>query len=194
MHISIRVGTAIHKRTPAMKRHWVHPLMVLAPLIAGGLALPSAGAQQSETRAQGTNTQDDLRQNFLIQHQIGQRFQIDPTDLPAPKTGPIVTNRPLIVPYNGQVPQVPPGFTATPFATGLANPRRLLVLPNGDILVAEQSAGYVTLLRGTDGNGHAAWIERHVEDLNKPYGLAWRDGFVLVADQDGIWQVPHQIG
>jgi hypothetical protein len=25
--------------------------------------------------------------------------------------------------------------------------RRLLVLPNGDVLVAEQSAGYVTLLR-----------------------------------------------
>ena len=42
---------------------------------------------------------------------------------------------------------MPPGFTATPFATGLANPRRLLVLPNGDVLVAEQSAGYLTLLR-----------------------------------------------
>jgi glucose/arabinose dehydrogenase len=176
-----------------MKRHWVHPLMVLAPLIAGGLALPSAGAQQSETRAQGTNTQDDLRQNFLIQHQIGQRFQIDPTDLPAPKTGPIVTNRPLIVPYNGQVPQVPPGFTATPFATGLVNPRRILVLPNGDILVAEQSAGYLTLLRD-DGSGHAEWIDRHVEDLNRPYGLAWRGDHVLIADQDGIWSVPHIVG
>src|SRR5262249_39469525 len=29
---------------------------------------------------------------------------------------------------------------------------------------------------------------------NRPYGLAWRDDHVLVADQDGIWQVPHQIG
>jgi hypothetical protein len=57
-------------------------------------------------------------------------------------------------------------------------------------LVAEQSAGYLTLLRG-DGNGHAEWIDRHVEDLNKPYGLAWQDNHVLVADQDGIWSVPH---
>ena len=68
------------------------------------------------------------------------------------------------------------------------------MLPNGEVLVAEQSAGYLTLLRSDDGAGHAAWIERHVEDLNRPYGLAWRDDHVLVADQDGIWQVPHQSG
>jgi glucose/arabinose dehydrogenase len=51
----------------------------------------------------------------------------------------------------------------TPFAAGLANPRRLLVLPNGDVVVAEQSAGYLTLLRD-DGGGRAIWINRHVED------------------------------
>jgi glucose/arabinose dehydrogenase len=68
-----------------------------------------------------------------------------------------------------------------------------LVLPNGDVLVAEQSAGYLTLLRD-DGSGHAVWIDRHVEDLNRPYGLAWRDNNVLVADQDGIWSVPHNLG
>jgi len=60
--------------------------------------------------------------------------------------------------------------------------------------VAEQSAGYLTLLRATSGSGRADFIERHVEDLNRPYGLAWRDGYVLVADQDGIWRVPHQVG
>jgi glucose/arabinose dehydrogenase len=137
---------------------------------------------------------DALKQNFLVEHEIGRRYQVDPDHLPPPKSSPIVTNRPLTLSYIGQAPQVPPGFTATPFATGLANPRRLLVLPNGDVLVSEQSAGYLTLLRGVDGAGHAAWIERHVEDLNKPYGLAWRDDHVLVADQDAIWQVPHQIG
>src|SRR6516162_4415145 len=82
---------------------------------------------------------------------------------------------------------------AARFATGLVNPRRLLVLPNGDVLVAEQSAGYLTLLRD-DGGGHAAWIDRHVEDLNRPYGLAWQGDYVLVADQDGIWSVPHSLG
>ena len=89
---------------------------------------------------------------------------------------------------------MPDGFTATAFATGLEHPRRLLVLPNGDVLVAEQSAGYLTLLRDEDGDGKAEWIQRHVEGFNGPYGLAWRDDHVLVADQDGIWRVPHRLG
>ena len=86
-------------------------------LIVGGIliiASLSADAQRSEAHGQATTAQSKVTHNLLVQHEIGQRFQIDPTDLPAPKTGPIATNRPLIVPYNGQVPQVPPGFTATP--------------------------------------------------------------------------------
>ncbi len=67
------------------------------------------------------------------------------------------------------------------------------MLPNGDVLVAEQSAGYLTLLRA-EGDGKAQWITRHVEDLNRPYGLAWRNDHVLVADQDAIWRVPHTLG
>jgi glucose/arabinose dehydrogenase len=147
---------------------------------------PPAGAQQG-------NGANRLKENFAVEHQIGHRFQIDPNNLLAPKSGPIVTNRPLTVPYSFQKLQAPPGFTVNLFASGLANPRRLLVLPNGDVLVAEQSANHLTLLRD-DGTGHAKWIERHVEDLNKPYGLAWRDGDLLVTDQDGIWRVPHVLG
>src|SRR5207237_7140144 len=128
---------------------------------------------------------DALKENFLAEHEIGRRFSLDPTQLPAPKSAPIVTNRALMLPAEGHVPQVPAGFTATLFASGLANPRRLLVLPNGDVLVAEQSAGYLTLLRD-EGTGKATWINRHVEDLNRPYGLAGRDDHVLVVDQDAL--------
>src|SRR5215470_16199930 len=136
---------------------------------------------------------DALKENFIAEHELGRRFSIDPAQLPAPKSSPIVTNRSLTLPSEGQMPQVPAGFKATLFASGLANPRRLLVLPNGDVLVAEQSAGYLTLLRD-EGSGKAIWINRHVEDLNKPYGLAWQNDRVLVADQDGIWSVPHVLG
>src|SRR6478672_2297528 len=167
--------------------------IAIVTLLFGYLVSSSAEAQQSETPAEAGVSREKLSQNFRAQHEIGHRFQIDLNDLPAPKAGAIVTNRSLIVPYDGQVPQVPPGFTAAPFATGLANPRRLLVLPNGDVLVAEQSAGYLTLLRD-DGSGHAVWIDRHVEDLNRPYGLALRGDEILVADQDGIWRVPHVVG
>jgi glucose/arabinose dehydrogenase len=135
----------------------------------------------------------DPAQNFAIEHEIGRRFRIEPFELPSPKTGPIVSSRVLTVPFNEHTLAVPKGFTATPLAVGLVNPRRLLVLPNGDVLVAEQSAGYLTLLRD-DGEGRAKWISRHVEDLNRPYGLAWRNDHLLVADQDGIWRVPHVLG
>jgi glucose/arabinose dehydrogenase len=172
---------------------------LIAALIGLAIALvvSSAVAQRKDARAQGVKKEEvkkeDLAQNFAAEHEIGRRIQIDPAKMPPPKAGPIVTSRALTIPYNGQKLEVPPGFVATPFATGLSNPRRLLVLSNGDVLVAEQSAGYLTLLRD-DGDGRAKWISRHVEDLNKPYGLAWRDEHVLIADQDGIWKVPHQVG
>ena len=167
--------------------------LVAVALISSTLGFSFADAQQKVAREETSGTKDRFTQNFLAQHEIGRRFRIDPAELPPPKASAIVTNRAMTVPYDGQAPQVPPGFTATPFATGLVNPRRLLVLPNGDVLVAEQSAGYLTLLRD-DGTGKATWINRHVEDLNKPYGLAWQNDHVLVADQDGIWSVPHVVG
>ena len=102
--------------------------------------------------------------------EIGRRFTVNAEELPAPKTGPMVASRSLTVPYAGQVPRVPEGFTVTPFVTGLAHPRRLLVLPNGDVIVAEQRVGYLTLLRDQDGDGKADWIERHAEGFNGPTG------------------------
>jgi len=168
-------------------------LIALIASAATMLALSSVAAEQPAASGQGSVTKEELAQNFQAEHEIGRRFHVDPNDLPAPKAGPIVTNRSLIVPFNGQALEVPPGFAAAPFATGLVNPRRLLVLPNGDVLVAEQSAGYLTLLRD-DGEGRAKWIDRHVEDLNRPYGLALRGDEILVADQDAIWRVPHVVG
>jgi hypothetical protein len=86
-------------------------LRVLAA-IAATLVLSFGGAIAKDAR----DDADALKQNFLAEHEIGRRFQVDPGQLPPPKSGSIVTNRPLTLPYTGQVPQAPPGFTATPFA------------------------------------------------------------------------------
>lgn len=125
---------------------------------------------------------------------VGYRFHVRPQDLPAPYAEPSVSNAPLVVPRGDRVPQVPGGFRAVLVAEGLEHPRRLLVLPNGDLIVAEQKVGYLTLLRDDDGDGRAEWVERHAEGFKGPYGLAWRDGEILVADQVGIWAVPHKLG
>jgi glucose/arabinose dehydrogenase len=121
------------------------PISAVAAIsvIAVPLCLPSLAAQPTPV----SGGDSELKQNFAAEHEVGRRFHFDPADLPEPKSGPIVTDRSLIVPYGEQTLQVPEGFVAAPYVTGLANPRRLLVLPNGDVLVVEQSAGYVTLLR-----------------------------------------------
>jgi len=157
-------------------------------LLAGAPSL----AQQQFNRAAASNPLFDP--SSLPDQKLGERISIKPEDLPPPKTGPIVSSRSLIVPYQGQTPRAPEGFTVTLFASGLAHPRRLLVLPNGDVIVAEQRVGYLTLLRDENGDGKADWSERHAEGFNAPYGLAWRDDHILVADQDGIWKVPHRLG
>jgi glucose/arabinose dehydrogenase len=147
-------------------------------------------AQNSRTAKAGASSDPAS----LPDQELGRRFTVKAEDLPPPRTGPVVSNRPLTLAYHAQTPRVPEGFKATLFASGLQHPRRLLVLPNGDVLVAEQRVGYLTLLRDEDGDGKADWIQRHAEGFNGPYGLAWRDDHVLVADQDGIWKVPHRLG
>ena len=46
-----------------------------------------------------------------------------------------------------QKPIVPNGFEVNLFASGLAEPRIIRVAPNGDVFVAESSAGRIRVLR-----------------------------------------------
>jgi hypothetical protein len=62
---------------------------------------------------------------LLPDQELGRRFMIKVEDLPRPKTGPIVASRSLVLPYQGQTPRAPEGFSVTPFVTGLEHPRRL---------------------------------------------------------------------
>ncbi|MBD3837816.1 sorbosone dehydrogenase family protein [Brevundimonas sp.] len=125
-------------------------------------------------------------------------------------------------PWNGELPTVPAGFTVTPFATDLKIPRQMLVLPNGDVLVAEGSGGKeapklrpkdviagvikargkssvkggdrITLLRDADNDGRPELRAVLVENLNAPYGLAYVDGALYVAEQDALTRFPFQPG
>lgn len=118
-------------------------------------------------------------------------------------------------------PIVPEGYTISAIATDLKIPRQTLVLPNGDILVAEGRGGYasalkpkdiiagyikargttsvesgnrLTLLRDSDGDG--VYEERTVfaDNLNAPYGLALADGNLYVANQDALVRFDYRDG
>lgn len=123
--------------------------------------------------------------------------------------------------WDGAMPNVPAGYTITPFATGLKIPRQTLVLPNGDVLVAEGSGAAapalrpkdiigglikargktdvkggnrLTLLRDADGDGRAELKTVFLSKLNAPYGLAFVNGTLFVANQDAVMWYPYSEG
>ncbi|PYM15770.1 MAG: sorbosone dehydrogenase [Candidatus Rokuibacteriota bacterium] len=168
------------------------PWRVIAAIVFATtiLVLASTSAQTQTAPQPSVATKYDP----VADQELGRRISVSAETLPPPKTPPLVRNTSLIVPYAGQTPKAMPGFTVAPYVTGLEHPRRLLVLPNGDVIVAEQRVGYLTLLRDSNGDGKVDYISRYADDFRAPYGLAYRDGWVLVADQDGIWRVPHVMG
>ena len=123
--------------------------------------------------------------------------------------------------WGDQQPLVPEGYSVTAIATDLQIPRQMLVLPNGDILVAEGRggnapalkpkdviAGYIkaqgntsvdsgdrlTLLRDADGDGVYELQTVFADNLNAPYGLALIDNDLYVANQDAVVRFDYEEG
>jgi len=121
----------------------------------------------------------------------------DGTATPAPPATLSVVGWPA-----GVVPHVPLNFRIVAFARGLEGPRSLLVLPNGDVLVAESrgaeegrpSANRVTLLRDSTGAGVADQRFALITDLNRPVGLALRRDRLLVGVSDALESCPFLVG
>lgn len=143
-------------------------------------------------------------------------------ELPAPQRG-LFPSMTIAEPaeWGDRLPTVPEGYTITAIATGLKIPRQTLVLPNGDILVAEGRggnapalkpkdviAGYIksqgttsvesgnrlTLLRDSDGDGTYETQTVFAEQLNAPYGLALVDNNLYVANQDALVRFDYREG
>jgi len=118
----------------------------------------------------------------------------------------------------GQTPIAAPGLKVNAFATGLRHPRWLLVLPSGDVLVAEatevsrsarsvfdyamvstmkraaamgDSANCISLLRDTDGDGVAETQEVFMDGLHQPFGMAVLDSNFYVGNTDGVVVFPY---
>jgi len=104
--------------------------------------------------------------------------------LKAPQTSLIPTiGVPEVVGWAaGAEPKAPPGFAVTRYAEGLAHPRWLLVLPNGDTLVAE--TGPPPKPKGAEDNGIRAFFQKM---LMKKVGSAVPSAnrITLLRDTDG---------
>ncbi|WP_348764948.1 sorbosone dehydrogenase family protein [uncultured Salinisphaera sp.] len=151
-----------------------------------------------------------------------QQFGANP-NLPEPQRG-LLPNMTIPEPaeWGDTKPTVPAGYTITAIATDLKVPRQTLVLPNGDILVAEGKGGSkapkkrpkdfiagviksrgttsvksgdrLTLLRDADGDGSYEQQNVFADNLNAPYGLALIDNNLYVANQDALVRFDYQPG
>ena len=124
----------------------------------------------------------------------------------------------------GARPTAHHGLKVNAFAAGLEHPRWLLVLPNGDVLVAETakppapegkkgglkamiarllmkkagaavpSANRISLLRDADGDGVAELKTPFVTGLSSPFGMALVGETLYVANADAIVAFPYREG
>jgi len=86
--------------------------------------------------------------------------------------------------------RVPPGFSIDTYAQGVPNARLLLFTPAGDLLVSAPRPGKVWLLtRDADGNGQPDGQRVLLDKLYQPHGLAYRDGWLYVAETTAVLRV-----
>ncbi len=124
---------------------------------------------------------------------------------------------------DGAAPIPAAGLAVNAFATGLAHPRWLYVLPNGDVLVAESnapprpengngikgwvmkqvmkragaavpSANRITLLRDADGDGVAEFRAVFLDALNSPFGMVLVGSDFYVANTDALVRFAYSPG
>lgn len=108
-------------------------------------------------------------------------------DLPVPFATKSVGNGPSgTTPPAGFLPTVPAGFQVNIFAKDLKRPRFLAVAPNGDIFLAETGASQITILRDPKNSGSAQQREVFVKKLNRPFGIAFHDDYVYVANNNEL--------
>ena len=121
----------------------------------------------------------------------------------------------------GEKPVAAEGLTVARYATGLDHPRTMLVLSNGDVLVAETnspprdvkgiegwimrnlmsragagtpSANRISLLRDNDEDGIAEFRTTLLEGLNSPFGMAVVGDKLYVANTDALMAYPFEAG
>ena len=124
---------------------------------------------------------------------------------------------------DGIVPRAADGWRIQAFAQNLQHPRWLLDLPNGDILVAETdapkgsggfagikglvakfmmrrggsnlgSANQIRLLRDTDSDGEADVSSVLIDNLHSPFGMAYSNGNLYVANTDSLVRFKYTLG
>ena len=130
----------------------------------------------------------------------GRAHRIDLAALPPPFSTPSSRNNPQLIarPANAAL-ALPPGFHIDAFAANLKGPRKMLVSPNGDILVSEILGGRVSVLHPTPDGARAASADVYLQGLKQPFGLAFypnagQPQWLYVAETNRVTRYAYRAG
>lgn len=130
----------------------------------------------------------------------GRVHRVRVEDLPPPFHTPSARNMPKLIerPADAEL-QLPEGFKAEVFATGLQGPRLLRTAPNGDIFVSETRAGRIKVMRPSADGAKAESIETFAEGLTQPFGMMFYPAgdnpqWLYVAEMNRVVRFPYRNG
>ena len=155
-----------------------------APSTASSIVVPTSSTQSANWRLDAP----------------GRLHRISASSLPAPFATPSSRNSSSVVPKPaGATILVPQGFHVDTFSAGLTGPRKMLVAPNGDILVTEMRGGRVTVLHPSSDGSRVAGTDVYLQGLKQPFGMAFYPSarnpqWLYVAETNRITRYPFQVG
>ncbi len=97
--------------------------------------------------------------------------KITADDLPKPFATSSGRNTELAARPSGALPQAPAGFKVELYAENLKQPRQIRMAPNGDLFVAESSAGEITVLRGRGADGKPQQVSTFTTGQRGVFGI-----------------------
>ena len=159
---------------------WADALLVALYSEDSSIALPNNG-----DISLGDVSQDG--QINLADAQFIETYSIDPADpsLPAGIGRSVGPPPPLEDPRLTQI-ELPEGFHIRVYAKGVPGARSLSLSPSGTLFVGTRSSGRVYALRDEDGDHKAERIIILASGLNRPNGVAFKDGDLYVAEVSRI--------
>ena len=108
--------------------------------------------------------------------------------LPRPFATESVANNPRVVdPPPGAKLQMPQGFSVETWASGFDMPRFMLLAPGGEVLLSDSGAGVVYVFAG----GKAAGKKQLTSGLSRPFGLAFWQNYLYVAETNSVKRYPY---
>jgi glucose/arabinose dehydrogenase len=121
---------------------------------------------------------------------VPKAIHISLTDLPSPYATKSANRKAKIisVPSNPRL-FLPNGFSIKLFMADLISPRYLVYTPTDDILVSEPNANRISCLLDTNNDGYPDQRVTFADasnGLDRPYGMAFADGFFYVGNVDAI--------